>query len=94
MSCYLPKEEMITAHMRCYLPKEEIKDYNVIIDGKNVLWSNSCYWSSRLLSLHNRLFITLSIFQRKLQFDCNRCSEQYHLILIRKKCSKFLKNLD
>ena len=25
-----------TSHSNCYLPKVEIKDYNVMIDGKNV----------------------------------------------------------
>ena len=31
-------------HTGYYLPKREIKDYNVMIDGKKLLWSDGSEW--------------------------------------------------
>ena len=75
-------EDGRTSHSTYYLPKVEIKDYNVMIDGKNFFdqptniinktWKyyKNCYGSRRWL--YNWLFVRLFLFQRKLQIDCNR----------------------
>ena len=46
-----------TSNIRYYISNVEIKDYNVMVDGKNFL--NHC-WSRRWL--YNRLFVRLYLF--------------------------------
>ena len=71
-------EDDRTSHSIYYLPKVEIKDYNVMIDGKNLFVEPinnnfKTYENIRFTRwLHNWLFFRLFLFQRKLQNDCNR----------------------
>ena len=70
-------------HSTYYLPKAEIKDYNVMIDGKNFFdqtinsmtktYENilkNCYRSRGWL--YNWLYFRLFLFQKSLQNDCNK----------------------
>ena len=69
-----------------YYPKVEIKDYIVMIDGKNffdqpINSMTKVYENIRKIAigddytmgwLYNWLFVRLSLFQRSLQINCNR----------------------
>ena len=66
-----------TSHSTYYLPKVEIKDYNVMIDGRNffdqpINSMTKTYENKSRRSLYNWLFVRLFLFQRLLQNDCNR----------------------
>ena len=72
-------EDGRTSHSTYYLPKVEIKDYNIMIDGKNVFDQpinsmTKTYENIRKIAMgQGDDYITgLSLFQRKLQINCNR----------------------
>ena len=72
-----------TSHSTYYLPKVEIKDYNVMIDGRNffdqpINSMSKTYENIRRIATgkgDDWLLVRLSIFQRKFQNDCNRSKQ-------------------
>ena len=67
-------EDQIKSHSVYYLTKVQKKDYNVMIDGRNLFDQpiNSMDKTYEILRLYNWVFVRLFLFQRKLQNDCNR----------------------
>ena len=58
--------EQLTSSKRCFLPTVEIKDYNVMMDGRNFFDQPLRY------DLSTWLLTRLFLFKRKLEPNCNR----------------------
>ena len=46
-------------HTGYYLPKREIKDYNVMIDGKKLFWSDGSEWYWNIFQQGKEMIIQL-----------------------------------